>query len=80
MHDYSDDEEDDMHAGQIMGFDNYGVPILAGEYDSEDDSDYDSEEGGSGGFASPFWVALLGWVRPQPWALEWRPSIVSRSI
>lgn len=41
--DEDDDEEDG--ANQIIGFDEYGAPVMANEYDSEDDSDYESEDG-----------------------------------
>ena len=43
------DDEDDEHVhGQILGYDEYGVPVMADEYDSEEDSDYESEEGEEG--------------------------------
>jgi hypothetical protein len=33
-----------LAGGEIMGFDEQGMPILASEYDSDDDSDYLSED------------------------------------
>lgn len=54
--DEEDDEEDDEDGhmyteeelnamnDQILGFDENGVPIVAGEYDSEEDSDFDSDD------------------------------------
>jgi FK506-binding nuclear protein len=39
----NDDELQQMN-DQILGFDEYGVPIIAGEYDSEEDSDFNSED------------------------------------
>ncbi|KAI3430351.1 hypothetical protein D9Q98_004946 [Chlorella vulgaris] len=44
----SDDDEQGLEGyapGQLLGYDDNGMPVLAGEYDSEDDSDYESEEG-----------------------------------
>ena len=40
----SEDEEDEDEDpyGRILGYDDHGVPILAGDYDSEEDSDYES--------------------------------------
>ena len=29
--------------GQILGFDENGMPVMADEYDSEEDSDYETE-------------------------------------
>lgn len=40
-----EDDDDEDGANQIIGFDEYGVPVMANEYDSEDDSDYKSEDG-----------------------------------
>jgi FK506-binding nuclear protein len=40
---YTDDELDAMN-DQILGFDENGIPIIAGEYDSEEDSDFDSDD------------------------------------
>jgi hypothetical protein len=31
--------------GQILGFDENGMPVMADEYDSEEDSDYETEGG-----------------------------------
>ena len=33
-----------LAGGEVMGFDEQGMPILASEYDSEDDSDYLSQD------------------------------------
>jgi hypothetical protein len=44
----SDDDEQGLEGyapGQLLGYDDNGMPVLAGEYDSEDDSDYESEGG-----------------------------------
>lgn len=45
--DEDDGEEDldDETARRLIGFDENGIPILSGEYDSQDDSDYESESG-----------------------------------
>jgi FK506-binding nuclear protein len=40
---YTEEELQAMN-DQILGFDENGIPIIAGEYDSEDDSDFDSED------------------------------------
>ncbi|KAL4449050.1 hypothetical protein ABPG77_007767 [Micractinium sp. CCAP 211/92] len=42
--DESDDEEGGFPPGQLLGYDEYGVPVLADEYDSEEDSDYETED------------------------------------
>jgi FK506-binding nuclear protein len=39
-----DDEELQQMNDQILGFDENGIPIIAGEYDSEEDSDFDSDD------------------------------------
>ncbi|KAL4422597.1 hypothetical protein ABPG75_008794 [Micractinium tetrahymenae] len=40
----TDEEEGDFPPGQLLGYDEYGMPVLADEYDSEEDSDYETEE------------------------------------
>jgi len=45
--DEDDDDDDDMAMGMegaILGYDDFGIPVLADEYDSEEDSDYESED------------------------------------
>ena len=41
-----DEDDDELNAmnDQILGYDEDGIPIFAGEYDSEEDSDYNSED------------------------------------
>lgn len=48
--DEDDGEEDldDETARRLIGFDENGIPILSGEYDSQDDSDYESESADEG--------------------------------
>jgi len=53
--DHDVEDEDELHTeeelnamnDQILGFDENGIPIVAGEYDSEEDSDFDSDDMGS---------------------------------
>ena len=41
----SDDEEGPMPGGRLIGYDEHGMPVMADEYNSEEDSDYDSQGG-----------------------------------
>lgn len=39
------DEEGGFPPGQLLGYDEYGMPVLADQYDSDEDSDYETEGG-----------------------------------
>ena len=41
--DDDDDDDGEFGPGELLGYDEYGMPVLASEYDSEEDSDYESE-------------------------------------
>ena len=43
--DDDDDDDGEFGPGELLGYDEYGMPVLASEYDSEEDSDYESEGG-----------------------------------